>query len=99
LVVEIDEHGEATAAYIPGMRSPELDACVLKEIHDYRWEFEPARECSGDPLAGQYVTEEGIVCGPRAGGDERPNKGMKQTKPAQAMELRSLSPVLGRQVE
>ena len=26
---------------------------------------------------------------------ERPNKGMKQTKPAQAMELRSLSPVLG----
>jgi hypothetical protein len=24
-----------------------------------------------------------------------PNKGMKQTKPAQAMELRSLSPVLG----
>jgi hypothetical protein len=25
----------------------------------------------------------------------RPNKGMKQTKPAQAMELRSLSPVLG----
>jgi hypothetical protein len=27
-----------------------------------------------------------------------PNKGMKQTKPAQAMELRSLSPVLGRPV-
>jgi hypothetical protein len=26
---------------------------------------------------------------------EPPNKGMKQTKPAQAMELRSLSPVLG----
>ena len=26
-----------------------------------------------------------------------PNKGMKQTKPAQAMELRSLSPVFGRQ--
>jgi hypothetical protein len=25
-----------------------------------------------------------------------PNKGMKQTKPAQAMELRSLSPVFGR---
>ena len=27
--------------------------------------------------------------------DRPPNKGMKQTKPAQAMELRSLSPVLG----
>ena len=27
------------------------------------------------------------------------NKGMKQTKPAQAMELRSLSPVLGRPLE
>jgi len=27
--------------------------------------------------------------------DEPSNKGMKQTKPAQAMELRSLSPVLG----
>jgi hypothetical protein len=26
---------------------------------------------------------------------EPPNKGMKQTKPAQAMELRSLSPVFG----
>jgi hypothetical protein len=28
---------------------------------------------------------------------ELPNKGMKQTKPAQAMELRSLSPVFSRQ--
>ena len=28
--------------------------------------------------------------------DGLPNKGMKQTKPAQAMELRSLSPVFGR---
>jgi len=27
--------------------------------------------------------------------DEPSNKGMKQTKPARAMELRSLSPVLG----
>jgi hypothetical protein len=29
------------------------------------------------------------------GSTTTPNKGMKQTKPAQAMELRSLSPVLG----
>ena len=28
-----------------------------------------------------------------------PNKGMKQTKPAQAMELRSLSPVFGNSSE
>ncbi len=32
----------------------------------------------------------------REGGRRPPNKGMKQTKPAQAMELRSLSPVFGR---
>jgi hypothetical protein len=44
------------------MRSPELDACILQEVRDNGWEFEPAHECNGDPLAGEYVTEEGIVC-------------------------------------
>ena len=36
-------------------------------------------------------------CYPHGGAPTAPNKGMKQTKPAQAMELRSLSPVLGEQ--
>jgi hypothetical protein len=63
LVVEVDDRGNATAAYIPGMRSPTLDACILKEVRQNGWEFDPARECNGDPLAGEYVTEEGIVCG------------------------------------
>ncbi len=62
LVVEIDERGNPTAAYIPGMRSSQLDACILNEIRDAGWAFEPARECSGEPLAGEYVTEQSIVC-------------------------------------
>jgi hypothetical protein len=43
--------------------------------------------------AGQAHRQRGGLVGEIA---VRPNKGMKQTKPAQAMELRSLSPVLGR---
>jgi hypothetical protein len=35
-----------------------------------------------------------VECDVGSGGTARSNKGMKQTKPAQAMELRSLSPVL-----
>src|SRR5262245_61041489 len=42
LVVAIDEHGGVTAAYIPGMRSPELDDCILTEVRTAGWEFEPA---------------------------------------------------------
>ena len=63
LVVRVDEHAQLLEAYIPGTRSPELDACILKELRVSGWRFEPARECNGDPLAGDYVEESGIVCG------------------------------------
>jgi len=62
-VVEVDERGRVTAAYLPGARSPELDSCILKEVRDYGWHFEPARECNGDPIAGEFAADEGIVCG------------------------------------
>jgi hypothetical protein len=39
------------------------------------------------------LAEEGSVAQPIGGVTRPQNKGMKQTKPAQAMELRSLSPV------
>ena len=63
LVVRVDKHGQMLEAYIPGLRSFERDACVLKELRASGWRFEPARECNGDPLAAEYVENSGIVCG------------------------------------
>ena len=63
LVVQVDEHGRVTGAYLRGRRSPELDGCILGEVRANGWEFGPARECNGDPIAGEYVAELGIVCG------------------------------------
>jgi hypothetical protein len=63
LVVRVDERGRVTEAYIRGMRSPELDACILREVRANGWQFGPARECNGDPIAGEYVADIGIVCG------------------------------------
>jgi len=47
-------------------------------------------------LAASRVVTYNVGFEPIRAGAQRPNKGMKQTKPAQAMELRSLSPVLDR---
>ena len=63
LVVRVDESGHVTDAYIRGMRSVGLDACVLKEVRANDWRFGPARDCYGDPIAGEYVSEMGIICG------------------------------------
>ena len=39
LVVEVDERAQVTAAFIPGVRSPELDACILAEVRQNGWDF------------------------------------------------------------
>ena len=62
-MVRVDESGHVTDAYIRGMRSVGLDACVLKEVRANDWRFGPARDCYGDPIAGEYVSEMGIICG------------------------------------
>ena len=62
LVVRVDKLGRVTEAYIRGMRSPELDACILREVRANGWEFEPARECNGDPIAGEYAAEIRVIC-------------------------------------
>jgi hypothetical protein len=65
LVVRVDERGNPTEAYIVGMRSPEVDACILAELRAKGWVFDPARECNGDPIAGEYTGdyEAEITCG------------------------------------
>jgi hypothetical protein len=62
LVIEVDEHGRAVAAHVPGSESPDRDACILKELLANGWECEPARECTGEAMAGTFATDENIVC-------------------------------------
>jgi TonB family protein len=63
LVIRVDERGQVKEAYIPGMRSPALDECVLAEVRALGWAFEPAHECNGDPLPGEYTHDFSIECG------------------------------------
>jgi hypothetical protein len=61
-VVRVDASGQPIEAFIPGQRSPSLDACLLAEVRSWRVAFEPARECSGEPLIGEFQTDWQITC-------------------------------------
>jgi hypothetical protein len=63
LVIQVNEPGRAVAAHVPGSESPDRDACVLKEILANGWQFEPARDCTGEPMAASFTTDENVVCG------------------------------------
>jgi hypothetical protein len=71
LVITVDEQGRATSAHVPGSRSPDRDACVLKAVLANGWQFEPARDCTGEPMAGSFTTEENVVCDYIAGVETR----------------------------
>jgi len=49
LVVQVDEHGRVTGAYLRGRRSPELDGCILGEVR--------ATAGSSDQLASATGTQ------------------------------------------
>jgi hypothetical protein len=63
LVIRVDERGRVTEAFVPSTRSPEIDSCVLREVRENGWTFEPARDCSGVPVPGEYTTDVRIICG------------------------------------
>ena len=64
LRLEIDEGGTVTAVYVLGQRSPQRDECLLAEVKSMGWAFQPARECNGDPLPGEYALERSIIRDP-----------------------------------
>jgi hypothetical protein len=61
-VVRVDMSGRPIEAFVPGRRSPALDACLLAEVQRWPVAFEPARECNGEPLAGEFRTDWEITC-------------------------------------
>ncbi len=63
LVIRVDEGGHITEAFVPRSRSPGVDACVLSELRATGRTFEPARDCNGTPMPGEYSETVGIVCG------------------------------------
>ncbi len=60
LVALVDRRGRATEAFLREKRSPSLDACVLASVQ--QMPFEPARECNGDALPGEYRVSFIIAC-------------------------------------
>ena len=60
LVVRVDREGRVLEAFIREQRSPSIDACILDEVR--HWSFEPARECNGDPMPGEFTSDYGIIC-------------------------------------
>jgi len=51
MVLLIATDGVVFDAYVPGDASPAVDACVLREARTRI--FEPARDCTGEPVASQ----------------------------------------------
>jgi hypothetical protein len=62
ILAQIDAEGRVVAAFVAERRSASLDACVLARVRG--WTFEPARECNGDPLAGQFENQCAVICDP-----------------------------------
>jgi len=60
LIVKVDASGQVSEAFIAEQRSPTIDACILRDVR--QWSFLPARECSGEPIAGEYTSAYGIIC-------------------------------------
>jgi hypothetical protein len=60
VIVRVDRDGHVTEAFIEGQRSATTDACILAEVRQSS--FEPARECDGDPLPGEFSEDYGIAC-------------------------------------
>lgn len=64
LLMHIDDQGQVTEARILGIRhSPELANCLLAEVRANGWTFEPARDCNGDPMPGEYTSDVAPECG------------------------------------
>lgn len=70
LVARIHRNGRATEAFLREKRSPRLDACVLAAVQQIP--FEPARECNGDALSGEYRMSFSILCLEIRGSPRRP---------------------------
>jgi hypothetical protein len=60
LVVRVNERGVVTAASVAGERSPKAEDCAREQLA--RWEFQPARECTGEPLPGEFRVECAVIC-------------------------------------
>jgi len=60
VVIEVNRLGQATSAYVKEHRSASIDACILRDVQD--WRFLPALECNGEPTSGSFTVSCGFIC-------------------------------------